>query len=151
VVTFRPAPGLRIDCIVLELHPVPQLPRLHAFHPGWRKQSNASEQLYTEDGELLSFPSLTWWDNHPIMPRIHAWQQTHSHAHPARVVQNFFQSQIDGETPTDWLHRLLEECACVRNNPHIYSNQTRDATGCVQTRAADVLRFHHFQGKGWVG
>tara|TARA_B100000780_G_C21023779_1_gene410372 strand:+ start:339 stop:968 length:630 start_codon:yes stop_codon:yes gene_type:complete len=39
--------------------------------------------LNTEEGALLKFPSLTW------------------------VVQNFFQKQLPGETPTKWLHRLL--------------------------------------------
>jgi hypothetical protein len=43
--------------------------------------------LNSKEGELLDFPSLTW------------------------VIQNFFQKQMPGETPTNWLHRLLVSVA----------------------------------------
>jgi GTPase Era involved in 16S rRNA processing len=43
--------------------------------------------LNSKEGALLDFPSLTW------------------------VIQNFFQKQLPGETPTKWLHRLLASVA----------------------------------------
>ena len=45
--------------------------------------AGAGDFMLSPEGALLAFPTLTW------------------------VVQNFYQAQIGGETPTDWLHRLL--------------------------------------------
>ena len=45
--------------------------------------AGAGDFMLSPEGALLAFPTLTW------------------------VVQNFYQAQIGGETPTEWLHRLL--------------------------------------------
>ena len=72
------------------------------------KETPKSDFLNSEEGALLKFPSLTW------------------------VVQNFFQQQLPGETPTKWLHRLLRNVA--------YSQQVISAS--ITSSGAPMLLDH---------